>query len=174
MIKSKQVPGTVAFIALGLCHTLASAQIAPIVVTYGPAAVAPVPSLSEWAMILTSVLLAIGAFVGLRKKAGSKFILGLTIASASAMMAFSGGGWVKEAWANGFTEGLMDNPQGGTVAPEIPYGYGVVPVRNTTQVPLKILSVSPPLILELEGTTCKPNVVVPAGSTCNIDTMLPT
>ncbi len=160
-------------IALGLGHSLAFAQVEPIVVTYGPASVAPVPSLSEWGMILTSLFLAIGAFVALRKKAGSRVIMGLTIACAMGIMASTGHGWVKEAWANGFTEGLMDNPQGGTVTPQIPYSYGVIPVRNSTQVPLKIISVTPEFIREAPATTCKPNVVVPAGSTCNVDTMLP-
>lgn len=162
-----------ALIALGLGHSDAFAQVAPIVVTYGPASVAPVPSLSEWGMILTSLFLAVGAFVALRKKAGSRVIMGLAIACAMGLMASTGHVWVKAAWANGFTEGLMDNPQGGSVTPQIPYGYGVIPVRNSTQVPLRIISVTPEFIRELPATTCKPNRVVQAGATCNVDTMLP-
>lgn len=154
VIKQIRNPAILAALAVG--HSVAIAQsIPPVVITYGPADVASVPTLSHWGMIIMSGLLAVVAVIAIRKNAGSKTVMSIALA---AVVAFGGGTYaLKEAIAApGFLP--MNNPAGGSITTDP--GNTPTQVRNNTSVRLKIFSVSPPTALDNNNTACVPGVTV--------------
>ena len=93
----KQMSKATVLAALAVGQTLAMAQV---VVTYGPD-VTSVPTLSEWGMIIMSMLLAVVAGITMRKKAGSKTVASIALAALASFGAFSESKWLGVAWANG-------------------------------------------------------------------------
>ena len=55
----------------------------------------------------------------------------------------------------------------------LPFNQGVVPVYNTTSVPLMIMSVTPDAVRAAGPTTCKPGTIVQPQSSCDVDTGAP-
>lgn len=165
MEKLKQMRTVAMLAALAMGQTAAMAQV---VVTYGPVDAASVPTLSEWGMIIMAVVLAGVAVYAMRKKADSKAIMSLFLGVAGLFSAVLGNQVLNEAWADmGYA---MDRPTGGSVDPNLPLNVGVIEIRNSTQVPLKIISVTPDQVRNAPDTTCDPGVIVPPGATCNVDT----
>jgi len=144
---------------------LAAAQPADIVVSYAPLATS-VPTLGEWGALGLSALVAFAALRALRNKQGSRVVMGLALAAAGLFAATQGSGLVGNASALMLFE--MDNPAGGTV--QLPIGYGVRPVTNTSGVPLRVLSVTPDSSRDDPATTCQANTVLPPGASCNVQT----
>ena len=136
---------------------------------YGPVGVAGVPTLSEWAMIAMALVVGVAAVIALRKQASSKAVMSLTIGAAALLTAALGGTVGPQAWA--IIAPQMTNPAGGST--QVPFGIGVVPVQNTTQVPLRIINVTPTDVLSSPATTCDPGVVVAPGASCDVDTGSP-
>lgn len=159
--------GTMA--ALGAAHTWAAAQQLPVdvVVTYGPVEVASVPTLSEWGMVIMSVGLAVFAVRAMRKGSGSKTISAIALAAVGIWGAAQGYGIMGATIAApppGMTE-----PAGGTVQLQITEGNTIPVVNNTNPpVPLKIISVSPPEVLNAPGTSCTVGRVVAPADACNV------
>lgn len=159
----KQVRNAAVLAAFGVGHTWAMAQV---VVTYGPVDVASVPTLSEWGMVITAVLLAGVAAFAMRKKANSKTILSLALSAIGLFGGAFGHDVIDEAWSILLPE--MTAPTGGVV--NLPSNVGVLPVENATQVPLKIMGVTPADVQNSPTTTCDPGVIVAPQATCNVDT----
>ena len=147
-----------------IAQTAAMAQ--SVVITYGPVDVAAVPTLSEWAIIAMAILLALAAVIAIRKSARSKTSLSLSLGSAALLGASLGHQVIGDAWS--LPTPAMDTPTGGTV--NLPSNIGVIPVENTTQMPLKIISVTPADAQNSPSTTCDPGVIVAPSASCNVDT----
>jgi hypothetical protein len=116
-------------------------------------------------MIGMAALLAVAALIAIRKNAGSQKIMSLALAAAGLLGASQGHKLLQEAIA---VAPQMTLPGGGTV--NLSEGSGVVPIFNSTQVPLTIITVTPDLVRDRVLTTCKPGVVVPASGSCDVDT----
>ncbi|WP_343734954.1 midcut-by-XrtH protein [Acidovorax sp.] len=149
--------------SLVLAQTAAIAQT--VTVSYSP--VSSVPTLSEWALATMAVVLAAVALYAMRKGAHSKVIVSLALGAFGFWGAGAGRPVVQSAWALSFP--VMDNPAGGVTTP-LPLFSGIVPINNTTNVPLRIISVSDTSVQNATGTTCQPGSVVPVGASCNLDT----
>ena len=159
----KQMRKAAVLVAFAAAQTAAMAQV---VVTYGPVDVASVPTLSQWGMIIMAVILAVVAAIAMRKNAGSKTILSFAL-SATALFGASMGNQIIKS-AQSLPPPSMDTPTGGTV--NLPTNVGVIPVANTTQVPLKVIGVTPAEAQNSPSTTCDPGVIVAPGASCNVDT----
>lgn len=164
VIKQKRNVAVMAALAVG--HSVAMAQAVDIVVTYGPAGVASVPTLSEWGMIIMAIMLAVAAVYAMRKNANSKTIMSIGLAALAMAGAAGGNNILNEAWSVNAPAPEMTAPNGGSV--NIQMGFGVVPVKNVTQVPLKIIGVTPNFVQNAAQTTCKPGVIVTPGGTCDV------
>lgn len=162
----KQTRNAAMMAALAVGHSVAMAQPVDIFVTYGPAGVASVPTLSEWGMIIMAIMLAGAAVYAMRKNANSKSIMSIGLAALAMAGAAGGNNILNEAWSISASE--MTAPTGGSIS--VPVTGGVVPVTNATQVPLKIISVTPNSVQNAAQTTCMPGVIVTPGGTCNVDT----
>lgn len=161
MIKRMKKAAMLATLGLGPAVAMAQA----VTVTYGPDLTA-VPTLTEWGMIGTAVLLAVAAVVAIRKKTGSKTVISLVLAAAALVGAAQGHVTLLDAAAGAAP--AMTSPPGGTVL-GINEGDGLIPIENQTAVPQKILSVSPDVVRDRGTTTCKPGVIVAPGQFCNVD-----
>lgn len=163
------------FLRAGALATLAGApvlsfaQSSNVVVSYAPLATS-VPTLGEWTALGLAALVAAAALRALRKQQGSRVVMGLALAAAGLFGAMQGSSLVGNAVASIAFE--MDNPAGGTV--QLPFGYGVQPVTNTSGVPLRVLSVTPNNSRDDPATTCRADTVLPPGASCNVQTFEPT
>lgn len=167
MEKLKQMRHAIVLAALGMGQ---SASMAQVVVTYGPD-VTSVPTLSEWGLILMSVLLAVVAVIAVRKGASSKTVVAIALAAMGSFGSISGTQWGRAAWANGFTTYPMTAPTGGVLS--IPFGGGgFAYVRNDTAAPLKILSVTPQEAQQTDGNlpACTPGLTVAPNTFCWVKT----
>lgn len=160
MVKTMRNLAMLAAVAVG--HSVTMAQV---VVTYGPD-VASVPTLSEWGMIIMAMALACVAVYAMRKNAGSKTIMSFALSATALFSASMGNQIIKSAQS--LPPPSMNTPTGGTV--NLLSNIGVRPVQNTTQVPLKIIGVTPGGAQSSPTTTCDPGVIVAPGSSCNVDT----
>lgn len=161
----KRLSQVSALAAAACTPALALAQASNVVVSYAPLA-SSVPTLGEWGALGLSALVALAALRALRKKQGSRVVMGLTLAAAGLFAAGQGAGLVGNAVASIAFE--MNNPAGGTV--QLPIGYGVRPVTNTSGVPLRVLSVTPDMSRDDPATTCQAGTVLPPGASCNVQT----
>lgn len=153
--------------AAACAPALALAQVPDVVVSYAPVA-ASVPTLGEWGALGLSALVAFAAIRALRNKQGSRAVMSLALAAAGLLAAAQGSGFLGNAAAMILFE--MNSPAGGTV--QLPVGYGVRPVENTSGVPLRVLSVTPDNSRDDPATTCTAGLIVPPGASCNVQTFL--
>lgn len=150
-----------------MTQTVAMAQSLQVVVSYGPANIASVPTLSEWGLMIMGVVLAGVALHAIRKNASSKTIMSLALSAVVLLGTGLGNQTLQSAWA--VLAPKMDNPAGGATSP-FPQYIGIVPIQNTTTVPLRIISVTPVEVQNAPGTTCDPGVIVAPAASCNVDT----
>lgn len=160
----KQLHKAAALGVLAMTQTVSMAQ--SVTITYGPD-VASVPTLSEWGMIIMAVVLAGFAAYAMRKNANSKTIVSLMLGAIGLLGAGLGHQVIHSTWA--LPAPQMTNPAGG-VTTAIPLGIGNVSVQNTTNVPLRVITVSDPSVENAVGTTCKSGVVVPPSASCILNT----
>jgi IPTL-CTERM motif len=164
----KHIYKAAAMAALALAQTVATAQV-----VYGPVSVASVPTLSEWGMIIMAVVLAGAAVFAMRKGAGSKAVMSLALAALGMAGVSQGHKIMDDAFAVIEIEIQMTNPAGGVTGP-LPQNVGDIPVRNTTPVPLQIISVTPLSAQNSEVAPCRPGVIVPPNAVCYVSTDTPT
>ena len=123
-----------------MSHTVVLAQPMDVVVTYGPA-VAAVPTLSQWLMIVMSALLAIAALVAIRKKASRNSVLSIVLATLFSIGAVTESNWLPLASANGYTSYSLSAGTGGRLS--VPATRGFAYVLNDTSIPQRIISIEP-------------------------------
>ena len=164
---------TVAGFMLAALQSVASAVPAETLwtIVYAPATPASsIPTLSEWGMLILSVLMVVGAVVSLRKKAGNKTLASVALLSALVLGGFAGDKVIGSA--NAITPApVMSNPAGGTITPFY-YDGTELPVTNTSGVAQMIVSITPTVPVSTTSPTCTTNLVVPAGGSCYIATVL--
>ena len=164
---------TVAGFMLAALQSVASAVPAETLwtIVYAPATPASsIPTLSEWGMLILSVLMVVAAVVSLRKKAGNKTLASVALLSALVLGGFAGDKVIGSA--NAITPApVMSNPAGGTITPFY-YDGTELPVTNTSGVAQMIVSITPTVPVSTTSPTCTTNLVVPAGGSCYIATVL--
>lgn len=153
--------------ALAVGHLVAMAQV---VVTYGPVDVASVPTLSEWGMIIMSVLLAVVAVIAMRKKAGSKAVMSIALGAAVMFGVAQGNKYVSEAIA--IPDGMTSTTVGTFTTPllNVDEEFEVFN-RTSPSIPLRIISVEP--AESAQGTftgspPCTPGSIVAADTSCYV------
>lgn len=160
MTVTKQLRSATAMTALALGQTVATAQV---VVTHSPD-LAAVPTLSQWAMIVTAVLLALVTVVATRKRVGSKTIAVAALVSLGALGGFNG---VRQAMANGYTTYSMTSASGGQVS--VPSTLIFAYVLNGTSQPQRIISITPqygpPEAID-DKPACVPGLVLAPNAAC--------
>jgi len=163
---------TVAGFMLAALQSVVSAAPASTLwtIVYAPATPASIPTLSEWGMLILSVLMVVAAVVSLRKKAGNKTLASVVLLSALALGGFAGDKVIGNANAVIFAG--MSNPAGGTIS-NMPYDGTDFAIPNTSGVAQMIVSITPTVPVPTASPTCTTNLVVPAGGSCYIATVLP-
>ena len=164
---------TLAGLMLAALQSVASAATTTLwTIVYAPATPASIPTLSEWGMLILSVLMVVAAVVSLRKKAGNKTLASVALLSALVLGGFAGDKVIGSANAI-ILAPVMSNPAGGTIPP-FNYDGIELPVTNTSGVAQMIVSITPTVPVPTTSPTCTTNLVVPAGGSCYIATVLPT
>jgi hypothetical protein len=165
---------TVAGFMLAALQSVASAQETLWTIVYAPATPAStpasIPTLSEWGMLILSVLMVVAAVVSLRKKAGNKTLASVALLSALVLGGFAGDKVIGSANAI-ILAPVMSNPAGGTIPP-FNYDGIELPVTNTSGVAQMIVSITPTVPVSTTSPTCTTNLVVPAGGSCYIATIV--
>lgn len=140
------------------CQAAAWAQV----ITYAPNTADPVPTLSQWGMIVLSVLMAAGAvYVG--RKSGHRLLSAILCLGALALGIGVDKAIVSDATAIGAG---MSSESGGTVDLS---GFPVlvdIPVGGHPTVAMRVVSVSAPSASTTSLPTCAAGVVVPANGVC--------
>ena len=171
---------TAALLASAACAPAAWTQAQPPVgaITYaGLAAAQPVPTLTQWGVLLLSLLLAPLAWRAARGRLTCLALAGPGLLAAALLLA---AGWSGQVEAQPTAPGdvLLDNPAGGTA--DIPYcaaldshfadfmcGYEV---GNTTGRPLRItgIALTPGHTdrAPMDTPRCTAGLVLPAGESC--------
>lgn len=150
-----------ATVGLAAVHSFASAQVT---VSYAPASTA-VPTVSEWGLLIMSGLLAVAAFVAIRKGANSKAIMSLALASMASLGV--GGYAVRDVLAQSFPTLAMTNPAGGVITADL--GKDPAPISNQTAVPMRVVSITPPAAIDTDPSGCAAGTTVLApGASCTI------
>lgn len=158
-------------------QTMAWAQPVPtIVVTYAPAGTAAsIPTLSEWAMLGLSLILAAIAVYTLRKKGGAKPLASVILAFGLALGGIGGNRFIGEAnavvgWSaecSTWAACSMLNAAGGTVTTG-PTGVQVT-ITNLTGVAQTVTGVVPNgSAVVSPGSTCVVGLVVVPNGTCTL------
>ena len=162
---------TVAGFMLAALQSVASAQETLWTIVYAPATPASsIPTLSEWGMLILSVLMVVAAVVSLRKKAGNKTLASVALLSALVLGGFAGDKVIGSA--NAIVTPVMSNPAGGTISNYFYDGIDFA-ISNTSGVAQMIVSITPTVLVPTTSPTCTTNLVVPAGGSCYIATVLP-
>lgn len=162
-----------AFLALLLASPTLTWAIPPSInVVYGPVDTA-VPTLGEWGLWLTAILLGVIALRTLHRKGLGNTIMLMALTFTGFIAAWQHGLPINVAWAIvGPSTYDMNNPVGGTITVPSSAGGGSVTLTNTTQVSLKIISVTPSGYT-LINTTCQPGAVVAPSASCALNTVPP-
>lgn len=149
-------------IAAGLTLGWQAAAVAQSI-GYVPDVQTPVPTLSEWGMIVLSVLLALVA-IQTARKGGSRLLSALLAVGALATGMGVEQTMLKTAQATALEQ--MSIGSGGTVDLS---GYSTgteVPVQGHPTIPMRIISVSPSSDTTVQSPTCTVGLAVPAGGVC--------
>lgn len=159
MAKRTFLKNTVAAAGLVLgCQAAAWAQV----ITYVPDTTNPVPTLSQWGMIVLSVLMAAGA-IHMGRKSGHRILSAILCLGALAL----GVGVEQSLMSNANAVGAgMISGGGGSVDLT---GYPIltdIPVAGNATVNMRIVGVSAPSAATILLPTCAVGVVVPANGTC--------
>lgn len=154
--------------AVGAAWALGQSVVtAQVVVIHSPD-LAAVPTLSQWGMIVTAVLLALVTVVATRKRVGSKTIAVAALVSLGALGGLNG---VRPAWANGYTTYSMTNAGGGQVS--VPSTQMFAYVLNGTSQPQRIVSINPqygpPEAID-DKPACVPGLVLAPNTACALRT----
>lgn len=131
-------------------------------ITYAPAA-SSIPTVSEWGLMLLSLVLVSAAFIALRNKK-SKVLMAWFMAGSMAL-AVGGGGWLmSEAWA--IPDATLSSDSGGTL---VLSGYsGEFPVSGHPTLAMRIVDVTPASLSTTGSPTCEAGRVVNAGGVCYV------
>lgn len=157
----KQVFSRVA-VAAGLALGWQTAALAQSI-GYVPDVQTPVPTLSEWGMIVLSVLLALVA-IQTARKGGSRLLSALLAVGALAAGVGVEQTLLGTAQATALEQ--MSIGSGGTVDLS---GYPTgteVPVQGHPTIPMRVISVSPTSDTTVQSPTCTVGLAVPAGGVC--------
>lgn len=109
------------------------------VITYAAAGASAIPTLSEWGLIGMALLVAAMAYRSLRGRLGNKPLAAVLLAGTLVLGAIPSTGWIRPAAAVVVSEVALPLAGGGTA--NVTDLNVDVPVKNTSGVPLKIVSV---------------------------------
>lgn len=156
--------------ALACLTTVGTAQAGVIggVIDYAPLAIAGVPTLGEWALVLVALLVGAFGYRALRGRVGGRLMSNLMIVGAAAAAGFAGNGIVREAVAQTAFDVNMSSATGGTIT-----GVGWTRLTNTSGVALRILDIRPSRGIEVQSPPpaspeCTIGGTVPVGAQCNV------
>jgi hypothetical protein len=159
---------TVGFMLAAVQSVASAAEVTQWTIVYAPTPPStPVPTLSEWGLLILAVVMAMAAAVYLRKKGASKTLASVAFLSALVLGGFSGDKLIGNARA--LPTPAMTNPAGGTLS----FGYtGQLAIPNISGVSQTIVSITPTVLVATPGPTCVVGLVVPAGGQCYISDAL--
>lgn len=105
---------TAAWMAAAAAHAQDNAYV---LVDYGPLSdgVSAVPTLSEWMLLGTGLLLALVAWRALRSRVNGRLLSNLVLVGAAAVLSWWGAPLVGKAMAASYPTVSMTSPSGGTV-----------------------------------------------------------
>ena len=151
------------------------------VIVYAPAAAsgavgtASIPTLSEWGMIATAVLVAVMAYRSLRGRLGGKTVASVLLAGVITMAGSQQPGLIRTARAVP-VQTELSNPAGGMADVQFLTGADV-PVVNTSGVAQRIVSVTPqppyPITQPAGSPRCVANLQLAPNATCYVRFDLP-
>lgn len=147
-------------LSLTLFASMAGMQASAQSMTYGPAT-SSVPTLSEWGLLLTSLALAVAAFIALRKQ-GSKTIASVVVVIAAAFGAAGGHEIIGKAQA--LVAFSMSLDGGGTIDFSAATGTSDYQVSGNATVPMRIISMNFTSLPTTNLPTCTVGLVLTAPS----------
>ena len=174
-------------LALGLAHSLVSAQgiTTAWTISYAPVTPASVPTLSEWGLLVLALVMAVGTAWSLHKKAGRGTTAVLALATALVLGTVTGQDVVGRAEALPLPAPTLSLAGGGTTEP-FSYWASVNPdqglaITNTSGVPQRITAITL-TVNSLPATPdaptnspqCTVGLVLPAGQSCYVTVILAT
>ena len=152
-------------VSLALVAALVGMQASAQSLTYAPATTS-VPTLSEWGLLLTSLVLAVAAFVALRKQ-GSKTIASVAVVLAAAFGIAGGHKIMGEAQAVLAFSMSLDG--GGTIDFSAATGSVDYRVSGHPTVPMRIASMDFTSLSTTSQPTCSVGLVLAApGGVCYV------
>ena len=132
------------------------------VIVYAPAAATPVPTLSQWGMLILAVMLAMAA-VYMGRKSGNRLLSGLLVVAALGL----GVQGAPVGNVQAIPAPTMANSTGGTVDLSELGGLLIdVPVNGHPSIPMQIINVTPPSSPTSSTPTCAAGLIVQPGQTC--------
>ena len=173
-------------LALGLAHSLVSAQgiTTAWTISYAPVTPASVPTLSEWGLLVLALVMAVGTAWSLYKKAGRGTTAVLALMTALMLGAIGDHDVIRRAEATS-PHPTLSLAGGGTTEP-FSYWASVNPdqglaITNTSGVPQRITAItltvnSVPATPSVPANTpqCTVGLVLPAGQSCYVTVILAT
>ena len=167
-------------LALAAVQIVALAQSSGgIEIGYAPGSAVPIPTLSQWAMLGLTLLVAVAAVYTLRHKVGGKPLASIILGLALALGGVQGNNLVGQAKAIVLTpdcpvvgtECLMINAAGGTV--NVFALYSDVKVTNVSGVAQTIISITAIMPWDVIGTPeatpqCVVGLTLPPGASCYV------
>ena len=146
------------------------AQSGPGGITYAPVESQGIPTLSEWGLLATALLLAVLAYRLLRGRLGGRPLASVVLAGALGLALAGGGLQLQSAQAQSEVEIALSLPGGGQAM--IP-DDGVWLVRNTSGVAQSIVALSAADGFNFESyegsPRCEVAMVLAPGATCYIN-----
>ena len=133
-------------------------------ITYAPASTS-VPTVSEWGLMLMSVVLAVAAWLVLRRQ-NSKALMAWAMVASLALAIGGSGRWISEAWA--IPSPSMTNNNGGTLDLSVFSGGGEFPINGNQNIPMRIVDLTPTSLSTTGTPTCAVGLVVPYGGVCYV------
>ncbi|AVT11739.1 midcut-by-XrtH protein [Paracidovorax avenae] len=162
--------GAISSLGFALVQSALAQQVnvLPILITYGPPAATPVPTLSQWGIALLSLALGLMIYRSLRKAGNGRPIAGMLLAGALALSMGGAGGWIGKSFAA--PSGVqLAQPGGGIVGVDA----GLFTVSNTSGVTQQITKITVQngyTRLSINNgfpAECVVGTILPAGGTCS-------
>ncbi|WP_225980343.1 midcut-by-XrtH protein [Paracidovorax avenae] len=161
--------GSWAAVCMGLACTRAMAEpVPPVTVTYAPPAAMPVPTLSQWGLILLTLALLVLVYRTLRKASHGRPIAWALLAGALALSMGGVGGWIGKSFAAPGARQLS-LPAGGSVQ----VSSGLYILTNTSGVSQQIINIDVPSVytrLSIDGqfpAECSVGAVLAPNAACS-------
>lgn len=133
-------------------------------ITYAPASTS-VPTVSEWGLMLMSVVLAVAAWLVLRRQ-NSKALMAWAMVASLALAVGGSGRLISEAWA--IPNPSMTNDSGTTLDLSAFSGGGEFSINGNQNIPMRIVSLTPTSLSTTGTPTCAVGLVVAAGGVCYV------